>query len=391
MAEKKWFNRNVKAMGLTSYFSDASHEMVTAILPMFITVVLGAPAIALGIIEGVAEAMASGVKLFSGYYSDRVARRKPFGIVGYGLTGLVVPIFAFATSWVHILGLKSLVWMGRGLREPPRDALLAASVEEKDLGKAFGVRHSLDTLGAVTGPALALLLISYVGMREIFLLALIPGVLSVIAFMAVREEKALPQKRDLRFFESLEGLPREFRMFLLAIGLFSLGNFAKTFLILRAETILEPSLGVMEASAAAISLYLFYNLVRAVGESAAGWLGDLKGRKNILAAGYIIFGAASLLFIFPSQDMVYMGMVFGLAGLSQAIVKPMEGAITGELLKESKGTGYGMLHTIKGLGLLVSSSVFGGIWTFVSPEAAFIYGGVFAGLGFISLMLWFKD
>lgn len=212
----KWLNRNVLGMGLTSLLSDLGHESATAVLPAFLSTI-GASATALGVIEGVADAVASFVKLGAGWYSDRVGQRKPITIAGYALTGVSTGIFAFAWSWPLVLVGRVIGWFGRGIRGPLRDAMLAESVSQEDTGKAFGFHRAGDTLGGIFGPLLAVLLIGYLEsapqanpswpFREVFLLTVIPGVGSALAFAFMVKERRRPANHELRFWTSLRALP----------------------------------------------------------------------------------------------------------------------------------------------------------------------------------------
>jgi MFS family permease len=229
---QSWLNRNVVGMALASFFSDAGHEMATAILPLFLASIGASPA-ALGVIEGVSDAIASFVKLAGGWYSDKIGRRKEIAVAGYLLTGLSTGSFALATQWWHILIARSVGWFGRGVRGPLRDAMLAESVPPEARGRAFGFHRAGDTLGAIAGPLFAFLLVGSIGFQQIFLITLIPGLLSAAAFFIfVTEKRRAPNNAS--FAASLNALPRAFRLFLYGVGAFGAGNFAHSLLILRA-------------------------------------------------------------------------------------------------------------------------------------------------------------
>jgi predicted MFS family arabinose efflux permease len=198
MKKEGWLNSTVMGAGLTSFLSDFSHEAVTVLLPSFL-LMLGAPVYVLGLIEGVSDGLSSFAKLFAGYYSDKLGKRKEFAIIGYIATGIFPAILAVAISWPVVLVGRAFGWMGRGIRGPPRDAILAKSVEKKDLGKAFGVHRAGDTLGAISGPLAAFAIVGAVGLREIFWLALIPGLLALLAFWLREGEESgtLRRKKDV--------------------------------------------------------------------------------------------------------------------------------------------------------------------------------------------------
>lgn len=232
----RWLNRSILGMALSSLFSDAGHEMATAILPLFL-ISLGAPASALGIIEGVADATSSFAKLGAGWFSDRIGKRKPIAVTGYLLTGLTTGLFALAVTWPQVLLIRSAGWFGRGIRGPVRDAMLAESVIPEARGRAFGFHRMGDTLGAVLGPALALVALSMLATqvaveeayRQIFLISLIPGILSALSFfLLVKEQPRRPSIKS--FVASIQSMPMNFRLFLIGVGVFGIGDFAQTYL-----------------------------------------------------------------------------------------------------------------------------------------------------------------
>ena len=211
---RKWLNRNVAAMGFTSLFSDASHEMTTAALPSFLTELVGAasaPQI-LGLITGLSDASSSFVKMFSGWLSDKLRKRKPLVVLGYVLTGLFVGIIGFARDWIETFVYRVLAWMGRGTREPPRDALLADSVDKRFYGHAFGFHRAMDTVGAITGPLLAFLLVSSLGLRNVFFLSMIPGFLAVLTIAIGVKETARKQEERKGLFWHMKSLPKDFKV-----------------------------------------------------------------------------------------------------------------------------------------------------------------------------------
>ena len=298
--KEKWLNRNVAAIGLTSLLSDASHEMVTAILPFFL-IAIGAGPQVLGLIEGLSDGASSFVKSFAGYLSDKIGKRKPIMNVGYFLTGVFIPLIAAATSWLQVLGLRVAAWLGRGARGPPRDALLADSISTKATGKAFGFERAMDTVGAIIGSALALLFLTFLSYNQIIAISVIPGIAAfLVAFFIVREvrKKPLPESpivsthgdmvvKEKSFIKTIRTLPRSFKLFLVGVGIFGLGNFANSLFTLRAQQVLVPRVGALEASAIAVGLYTLLNVAYAACSFPVGALSDRVGRRKILAAGYI--------------------------------------------------------------------------------------------------------
>ena len=380
--KNKWLNRNIFAMGLTSFFSDFGHEMATAILPAFLVSVGGSAAL-LGIIEGIADASVSGMKLLSGWYSDYVGKRKPFAVVGYLLTAIGVGSFSLAFSWPHVLLSRVIAWLGRGIREPPRDALLVDSTKPEFHGRVFGFHRGMDTLGAIAGPAIAFFLIKSMALRSIFLIALVPSVLAFLTIaLLVREARKSNHEGHIHFFVSIKGLPRNFRFFLIAVGVFGLGNFADSMLILRATEILYPINGALVAGSLAVLLYTIHNVFYAALSFPIGVLADKFGKKMILVFGYLLTGLSSVGFIFTIGNIFYLGLLFVVAGIAIAITDSMERTVAADLLPENlRGTGYGTLATVNGIGDFASSSVVGLLWTAISPLVGFGYGAVLTILG----------
>ena len=373
--KNKWLNRNIWAMGWTSFFSDFGHEMATAILPSFI-VLLGGSAALLGLIEGLADASTSLFKVVSGWYSDYIGKRKPFAMIGYFLTAVGVGSLSLATSWPFVLLSRVVAWIGRGTREPPRDAMLADSVKPEHVGKAFGLNRALDTLGAILGPALAVILIRTVKLNYIFLIALIPSTLAFLTISIFVKERRKQSERT-SFIVSVRNLPRNFKLYLIAVGLFGLGNFADSLLILRATDLLSPTRGAVVAGSLAIVLYVVHNVFYAALSFPVGVLADKIGKKTLLALGYLLTGISVIGFIFNIGNLAYLGLFFVLAGIAIAITDAMEKIVAADLLPENlRGTGYGTLATVNGAGDFASSTIVGSLWTAISPLAGFGYSAV---------------
>jgi MFS family permease len=396
----KWLNRNVLAMGLTSLFGDAGHEMVTAVLPFFLAVI-GAGPEALGLIEGFSDGASSFVKSFSGYLSDKIGKRKPIMSIGYALTGIFTPLIAAATSWLQVLGLRVTAWLGRGARGPPRDALLADSVPPEATGKAFGFHRTMDTLGAIIGPALALFFLTFLNYHQIIAVSVIPGLIAffiVVFFVREVRKKTSPSTpivsshgdvviKDKGFVKSVRTLPRSFNLFLVGVGVFGLGNFANSLFTLRAQEVLAPRVGALEASAIAIGLYTLLNVAYAFSSFPIGALSDKIGRKRILAAGYFISAITCLGTAFLTADFLVLVPLFLLAGFFTAITDTIEGTAAADLLPtESRGTGFGVLQTVNGIGDFASSAVVGALWALISPVMAFGYAAILSAVGGIILL-----
>ena len=398
--KQKWLNRNVAAMGLTSLLGDAGHEMVTAVLPFFLAV-LGAGPEVLGLIEGFSDGASSLVKSFAGYLSDKIGKRKPIINIGYALTGILTPLIAAATSWLQVLGLRVTAWLGRGARGPPRDALLADSVSSEATGKAFGFHRTMDTVGAIIGPALALFFLTFLNYHQIIVISIIPGLAAFfVVFLVVREvrKKPLPETPTVSthggivvgnkgFVTSIKSLPRSFKLFLVGVGVFGLGNFANSLFTLRAQQVLAPRLGSLEASAIAVGLYTLLNVAYAASSFPIGALSDKIGRRRILAAGYFISALTCLGTAFLTADFLVLVPLFLLAGFFTAITDTMEGTAAADLLPtESRGTGFGILQTVNGIGDFASSAVVGLLWVLLSPLIAFTYAAALSAAGGIVLL-----
>jgi len=385
MNKNKWLNRNIFAMGLTSFFSDFGHEMATAILPAFLVSVGGSAAL-LGAIEGIADASISGMKLLSGWYSDYIGRRKPFAVIGYLLTAIGVGSFSLAFSWPQVLLSRVVAWLGRGTREPPRDALLADSTKPEYRGRVFGFHRGMDTLGAVVGPAIAFFLVKSMALRSIFLVALIPSALAFLTIAVFVKDVGRGGAARPRLFVSIRNLPRDFRFFLIAVGVFGLGNFADSMLILRATEIMSPARGAVVAGSLAILLYTLHNVFYAALSFPIGVIADKFGKKTLLAFGYCLTGLSSVGFIFGVSNIFCLGILFVVAGIAIAITDALERMIAADLLPENlRGTGYGTLATVNGIGDFASSSVVGFLWATISPTAGFGYGAVLCILGVLLL------
>jgi MFS family permease len=381
-----WLNSNVIGMAVTSFLSDAGHEMVTAVLPGFLGT-LGIAAAALGWIEGVSDAASSFIKLGAGWYSDRIGHRKRIVTLGYFFTGTALALFALAVSWPLILLGRTISWLGRGVRGPLRDAMLAESVAPEVRGKAFGLHRAGDTLGAIVGPLLGVWLLAVLPQtspsapfRMIFVLSLVPGLASVVSFVTLVREKRRPANRLLRFWGAVRDLPKPYTRFLQGVGLFGLGDYSHTLLILAATQLLTPFHGAVRAAQIAAFLYVLRNVVYAAASFPIGILADRMNKTKLLAAGYLLgvvtaaLIAGSLALNDPS--ITRLAVVFSCAGVYIAIQDALEGAIPADLVPiSSRGTAYGLMGTVNGVGDLTASVLVGSLWTVVSPAAAFNCAG----------------
>lgn len=317
-----------------------------------------------------------------------MGREKSLSILGYAMTGLLIPTIAAATSWIHILISRILGWIGRGIREAPRDALLADSVEPDSYGHAFGFHRMMDTLGAIIGPSIAFLMLPIIGFRNVFWIALIPGLLSILVFAVFTREVLSSRKLgERKLWTDIKGLPRQFRLFLLAAGVYGIGNFANTFLVLRTTDAFVPTLGIVEASRLGALLYIFLNVGSAAFAYIFGSLGDRFNKRLLLSLAYVIFSVYCIGFIALPPTVLTYAALFLLAGVETGAIDSTARAYAAELLDErERGTGFGVMSTIDGVGDFVSSAVAGIFWTLLSSSFAFAYGAVL-GLAATGILL----
>jgi MFS family permease len=379
----RWLNRTVLGIGLASLFSDWSHEIATTVLPAFLAT-MGAAAAWLGLIEGISDGLSSFAKMASGFYTDKLQRRKPIAVVGYLVTALGTASFGLATAAWHILLSRAFAWLGRGVRTPVRKALLAGSVTRESYGRAFGFERMMDTLGAIVGPATAFLLLQALNHRYpvLFAFTLIPSLIAagLIAFLVKeRERKPVPH---VSFGQQLRMLPSLYRKFVLAVGLFGIGAFAHTLLILLATQKLTPTLGPTKAASVAVALYILHNVFYAAFALIGGWLGDRFPKNYLLATGYVMAAVMSLCIMFLPANIGTLALVFILGGTNVALEETLEDSLCAELTDQSQhGMAFGVLATVNGLGDFLSSIIVGALWTALGPTLAFGYSAALSLAG----------
>ncbi len=389
-----WLNRTVWGMAITSFLSDLGHEAQSTLLPGFMAM-LGLSPLALGAVEGVADATASFMKLGAGWFSDRLGRRKGLVVGGYLATGLASGLIALASGWPLILFGKCFGWLGRGLRGPLRDALLTDSIPAEARGRAFGFHRAGDTLGAILGPLVAVLVLGWAAahglatmsfQRGLMAWTLVPGVLSALAFALLVRERARSHPRRLPFHHALIQMPRSFRGYLAGVGVFGAGDYAHTLLILAATQLLAPAYGLGKAVTLGGLLYVLHNGIYALSAYPAGALADrFQNHRRILGVGYGLSVAVPLLLMMAFRQghasLLMLGLIFSLAGLVNGIQDTLEGATTADLVPpEHRGLGFGLLGAINGGGDLISSLVVGTLWT-LHPVWGFGYAAVLMALG----------
>jgi MFS family permease len=387
---KSWLNKNMIGFCSASFFGDWCHEMTTGILPMFVAQLIGqsyAP-IALGSIQGIADASATVTKLLSGWLADRVPYYKPFLIVGYSLAGMFLVLLGTAHSIGAVFVYKVGAWFVKGIREPMRDTWIAKIVPSALYGRAFGLQRAWDTLGALTGPVSVFFLLRMnVSLPSIFFLAGIPAFFSVLSIIFLTQETSEQKNiKKLHFREHFKMLPLEFIQFLLIMFLFGIANFNQALLIYRVQELWGYEHSAIIATSQGVLLYAFFNIIRALSEFGIGTLSDYVNRKKLLAIfGFGFFGITALGFMVNTTSLWFWLLFFGCAGLSAGTVKALEKAHAAYILPEHvRGIGMGILQSVDGVGDLLSSIIVGGLWSMVSPAAGFVYAAV---LSFVSMVL----
>jgi MFS family permease len=360
--------RNIIIVGFVSLFTDLSSQMVFPVVPLFL-LSLGASAWVVGLVEGAAETTASLLKVFSGYWSDKIKRRKPFVFAGYGLSSLTKPLFAFAQSWPFVLFFRVIERVGKGVRDAPRDAIIAESVDASIRGKAYGFQRAMDGVGSFSGAIIAVILLPLFGYRELFLIAFFPGVLGVLCILFIKEKRSqiAPQKRPATPFRvSMKRLPRNLQIFILISTLFALANFGYAFLILKTKNI-----GYSDTDA--LILYVLFYVIYTICTTPAGILSDRVGRKPVLVLGYMIFAATSVCLLFTSA-LPLLVFVFILYGIFFGFIDGVQRAFVVDLAPpDLKGTALGTFHTATGLIALPAGIIAGALWDTFSPEATFLF------------------
>ena len=374
-------SRNTFLLAFASLFADISTEMLYPVLPVFLTQTLKATGSIVGLVDGFAQATQNIVQGFSGTLSDKLQRRKSIALAGYLLAAVAKPLMGLSTVWQGVFGARLLDRLGSGTRSAPRDALLASSVDEKNRGRAFGLEGFGDNAGAFLGPLLAVFLLYslHVGIRAVFYLAIIPGLLAFFMILLVKEHPAAVGAKS-KIDVSLRQFPKGYWKYLLVTALFGLGNSSNAFLILRTQDI-GASLKTT------ILIYAAFNLVAALISYPAGSMSDTWGRKNILLASFIIFLVAYLGFAL-TQNIFLVAALFVFYGLYQGVFRAVGKAFASDFVPEHlRASGLGWYSTTVGLLQLVASVVAGLLWDRVGHAAVFYYGAAFAAVGSVGLLL----
>lgn len=397
---KRWLNRTVAGAGITSALGDFCYETTTVILPGFLAV-LGIPAAVLGLIEGIADAVAAFTKMVSGFIADKLGHRKLLVLVGYGLTPVGQALIALAAGWPLLLLGRVVSWFGKGLRGPLRDAIVIQAVSPETRGRAFGFHRAADTIGAVLGPLLGVALLGWAQglpwgdgagpFRFVLWLSVIPGVLAVLAFLTLVKDPAFSPNPALKFFSSLRGLTSRFKRYLIAVGIFGIGDFSHSLLILAATTLLTPSLGVIQAAQVAGLLYVWRNVVQVAVSYPVGVVADRIGHLPVLVAGYVLGASTAILttlaFWFRVDSIAVLAGIFFVAGLYVAVQEALESTVTAEMVQPDTLTmSYGALGTVNGAAKFASSATVGVIWTAISPVVGFGVAAALMAIGTVALL-----
>ena len=374
-------SRNTVLLAFTSLFADISTEMLYPVLPIFLTQTLHASGSVVGLVEGIAQATQNIVQGISGWLSDKLQKRKSLALAGYLLSALTKPLIGFATAWQGVLGARFLDRLGAGFRSAPRDALIASSVAEENRGRAFGLEGIGDNLGAFLGPLLGvgLLMSFHLGIRWIFYLAIVPGLLAVFMVLLVQEQPVLVTAKS-KIDVNLRQFPKLYWKYLLVIALFGIGNSSTSFLILQTK-------GIGASLETTLLIYAGFNLVAALASYPAGSLSDTWGRKSVLLVSFIIFFIAYL-GIARARSVVLIAALFVFYGSFQGIFRAVGKAFAADLVPEHlRASGVGWYSTTVGLLGLVANLVAGLLWDRVGHAAVFYYGAASAVVGSIGLLI----
>lgn len=400
VAAQGWLNRTVAGAGLTSALGDFCYETTTVILPGFLAV-LGVPAAALGIIEGIADATANFTKMVSGHIADKLGHRKTLVLVGYALTPIGQVLIALAAGWPLLLLGRLVSWFGKGLRGPLRDAIVIQAVSVQTRGRAFGFHRSVDAIGAVIGPLLGVAVLGWAQalhwgdetgpFRFVLWLSVIPGALAVLAFLMLVKDPEHSPNPGLRLLNTLRGLPTRFKRYLGAVGIFGLGDFSHSLLILGATQLLTSSLGVVHAAQVAGLLYVGRNVVQVLASYPIGAWADRIGSLPLLVGGYALGALTAVLmalgFWFDTASVPLLAGIFAVAGLYVAVQEALESTVTADMVShETLATSYGALGTVNGGAKFLSSATVGLLWTAMSPMFGFGLAAALMTVGMLALL-----
>lgn len=375
--------RTVWLIGLISLVNDSASEMLYPLMPLYLTSVLMAGPKALGIIEGIAEAASSIFKLVSGVIVDRTKKAKPWIVLGYTLAGIGRPLIAIANSWVWVLAIRFTDRIGKGLRSSPRDALLAESVNENQRGVTFGLHRSMDNAGAVIGPLLAAMFLSMgVPLKDIFFWAIVPAVITIALALCIKEPQREVVAQASKFSWSLDGMPDQFKRYLVVAGIFALANSSDMFLLLRAREAGVPQEQIP-------LLWAAISLITTIFGTPLSALSDTFGRKRFILIAWIAFAFFYIAMGIPDISTYQIFALFGVYGLFKAATEGVEKALVADMApKGLAGTAFGWFNLITGLMLFPASFIFGWIYEAIAPLYAFLFSGGCALVAFMLMAFW---
>jgi MFS family permease len=380
---------SVIIIGFASLFSDISGEMIYPILPLFLTGTLGAPATVIGLVEGIAVGTGNAIGGFSGWISDRLGRRKPVAFFGYALTAATRPVIATAQVWPLVLAARFAERFGKGIRNAPRDALLAEATEARYRGRAFGFERAMDSLGAVLGPLVALAVVNWarLDVRSIFLISAIPATIATLLILTVKEKREKVVKGAGKISLSLAGTTRQYRRLLVIMGVFGLANSANSFLILRAQQLgLASGATASQALSETILAYALFNLVAALASYPAGAASDKLGRRNLLIAGFAVYALSYLGFALASEVWMVWPL-FALYGLFPALTEGVAKAMAVDTAgRAGHATIIGILSMVNGLTQIAASYIGGVLWDTVNSQATFYFGAALSAIAVVMLI-----
>lgn len=385
--QNKKLDKNVFILGLVSLFTDISSQMIYPLLPIFLSSVLGVGIVFIGLLEGIAETAASILKVFSGWYSDKLKKRKPIIFLGYSLSTIGKPFLYLATAGWHVLIVRFIDRVGKGIRTSPRDALVADSSLPEQRGKAFGIQRAMDRMGAFLGPLIAFAILPLLNnnLRLLFLLAFFPALIAVLIIVFFLKEKLHLQdpSKNIKSI-SLKYFSRDFKLFVLILAVFTLGNSSDAFLVLRAR-----NLGISIVFIPI--LWLMYNFISSVSSVPLGHLSDKIGRRKTTLLGFLVYGAVYSGFAFSNtQSLIWVFMAFyGVYyGLSEGVLR----AYVADLVEDKSvlASAYGIYHTVVGLCMFPASLIMGILWQSFGPRPAFLFGASLSLAAAILLIIFIK-
>ena len=383
-------NPNLIKLGIVSFFSDLASELLYPITPIFLSQILGASMFSIGLVEGVAEAIAAFVKAYSGYFSDKLGQRKGFVLLGYALAAVAKPAVGYSQSIAQVIGARSLDRFGKGIRGAPRDAMIADSVESIHLGQAFGWHRFMDTLGAAIGPLVGLLYLNYFqqngDLRSVYAWAFVPGVLSILCVMLVKEKqvtslvntKIEKNEKKESWLNEIKHFSISYKILLLSMFIFSIGNSSDVFLLLKVK---NANLNLNWV----VGLYCFYNLIYAVSSPYFGKLSDRYSKSTIYLLGLIIYASVYFGFVW-AKHVEHYAMLFLLYGIYMAVTDGIGKALIVTLIPQSRrASGLGVMSAVSSLGVLIASPLAGYLWDSCGVSYPFVLAFVCSTTSFLIL------